>query len=182
MISILILVVLAWTFYIGYSRGLILQAFYSASSILAMIVAAQFYRGLANTLSLWVPYSSAIEGATTYFFPSSQLFQLDQVFYAGLAYLIIYNIVYSIARFFGIFVHLVPRRIFDRLGGNIVAGILAAGVALFVIEMALMVLSTIPMSQIQEPLNSSGLARFIINNTPITSNILKNLWVTNIIG
>ena len=59
-----------------------------------MLVAGAFYKSLAKFISLWVPYANATQGSSTYFFPSSQLFQLDQVFYAGLAYLIIFTAVY----------------------------------------------------------------------------------------
>lgn len=88
-ISLLILLILAWSFYIGYSRGIVLQAYYLLSAIVAFFIASQSYQGLARFLSLWVPYSSATEGATTYYFPNNQLFHLDKVFYAGLAFFII---------------------------------------------------------------------------------------------
>ena len=83
MLSIIILLILAWSFYIGYSRGIVLQGYYAAATMVSMLVAGAFYKSLAKFISLWVPYASATQGSSTYFFPSSQLFQLDQVFYAG---------------------------------------------------------------------------------------------------
>lgn len=182
MISILILLILAWSFYIGYSRGIVLQGYYLLSAIVAFVIASQSYQALSKFLSLWVPYASAVQGASTYFYPSNQLFQLDKVFYAGLAFLIIYTVVYALARFIGIFIHLVPKGNTDSLWYNVASGVIAALISLFVIEMCLTILSTIPMSMIQERLNSSGLASFIINHTPITSSILKDLWVSKMIG
>ncbi len=44
MISLAIILILAWSFYIGYSRGLVLQAFYSMGSIIAMVVATATYK------------------------------------------------------------------------------------------------------------------------------------------
>ena len=181
-ISILILLVLAWSFYIGYTRGIVLQGYYLLASLIAGIIASQSYQGLAKFLSLWVPYASATEGATNYYFPSNQLFHLDKVFYAGLAFFIVYAIVYAVARFVGIFIHLVPKGNTESRWYNIASGVLAILVSLFVIEMFLTIFATVPLAFVQNHLNHSGLASFIINHTPITSSILKNLWVTKVIG
>lgn len=48
--------------------------------------------------------------------------------------------------------------------------------------MFLTVLATIPLPVVQNHLNTSSIARFIISHTPITSGVLKQLWVTKIIG
>ena len=111
-----------------------------------------------------------------------QLFHLDKVFYAGLAFFIVYAIVYAIARFVGIFIHLVPKGNTDSRWYNIASGVMAVLVSLFVIEMFLTIFATVPLAFVQNHLNHSGLASFIINHTPITSGILKNLWVTKVIG
>ena len=165
-ISLLILLILAWSFYIGYSRGIVLQAYYLLSAIVAFFIASQSYQGLARFLSLWVPYSSATEGATTYYFPNNQLFHLDKVFYAGLAF----------------FIHLVPKGNTDSRWYNVASGVIAVFISLFAIEMFLTVFATVPLAFIQDRLNHSGLASFIINHTPITSSLLKYFWVTKVIG
>ena len=70
MFSIIILLILAWSFYIGYSRGIVLQGYYAAATMVSMLVAGAFYKSLAKFISLWVPYASATQGSSTYFFPS----------------------------------------------------------------------------------------------------------------
>lgn len=183
MISIIILLILAWSFYIGYSRGIVLQGYYVVATIISMLIASQFYKSLANQFSLWVPYASATKGSSTYFFPSSQLFHLDKVFYAGLGYLFVFILAYVGARFIGIFINLIPYpNTWDTKWHNIVSGALAVFIALFAFEMCFTILATVPMAAIQERLNASFMIRFIINHTPITSNIIKELWVTQIIG
>lgn len=181
-ISLLILLILAWSFYIGYARGIVLQGYYLLSAIVSFFIASQSYQSFAKFLSLWVPYSSATEGATTYYFPSNQLFHLDKVFYAGLAFLLIYTFVYAIGRFVGIFVHLVPKGNTDSRWYNIASGVLAVFISLFAIEMFLTIFATVPLSFIQNHLNHSGLASFIIKHTPIISGLLKHLWVAKVIG
>lgn len=48
MISLLLLLVLAWGFYIGYRRGLLLQVYYLISAMASAFMAGQFYKGLEN--------------------------------------------------------------------------------------------------------------------------------------
>ncbi|GGE36190.1 CvpA family protein [Streptococcus himalayensis] len=182
MISIVLVLILAWSFYIGYSRGLILQGFYTFMAVLAGVIASQLYRSFAQQISLLVPYANPQNGATTYFFSSQQIFELDQVFYAGLAFLILYTIVYSLGRFVGIFLHLLPLRYLDERTYNVAAGLCSVFVTLFGLQMMLTVLATIPMDLVQTHLNNSGLVRFLVNHVPITTSLLKNLWVTKIIG
>ena len=43
MISILLLLILAWSFYIGYRRGIILQAYYLVATIVSAYFASKYY-------------------------------------------------------------------------------------------------------------------------------------------
>ena len=54
MIGLLVLAIVAWNFYIGYRRGLFMQAYYVVSVIIAMGVAAYFYQPLGEAINLWV--------------------------------------------------------------------------------------------------------------------------------
>ena len=58
MLTFLILLILAWSFYIGYARGIILQSYYFLVTLVALLIAGGSYKGLAKVLSLWVPFSS----------------------------------------------------------------------------------------------------------------------------
>ena len=181
MITILLLLLLAWSFYIGYARGLLLQFFYSVSSLLALLVAGLFYQGLSKTLSLWVPYASATKDAVMYFYSTSQLFDLDQVFYAGLAFFAIFSLVYSLARFLGIFVHLFPIGKWDSQRMHFLSGLLSVGVTLLVLQMGLTILATVPLAFVQNHLQASPILRLLIH-LPGTEQVLHYLWVTKIIG
>lgn len=182
MISILLLLVLAWGFYIGYRRSLVLQVYYFLVAVISAFVAGQFYKSLGDYFHLLIPYANPQEGQGTFFFPSDQLFQLDKVFYAGLAYLLVFGICYSIGRFIGLFLHLIRIK---KLGGTwfrIGAGVLSLLVTLFVLQMALTILATVPMAAVQNPLEKSVVAKHIIQSVPLTTNFIKQLWVTNLIG
>ena len=59
MLTFLILLILAWSFYIGYARGIILQSYYFLVTLVALLIAGGSYKGLAKVLSLWVPFSES---------------------------------------------------------------------------------------------------------------------------
>ena len=182
MISILLLLVLAWGFYIGYRRGLVLQVYYLLVAVISAFVAGQFYKTLGDHFHLLVPYANPQEGQGTFFFPSDQLFQLDKVFYAGLAYILVFGICYSIGRFIGLFLHLIPIKKLDVKWFRIGAGALSLLVTLFVLQMALTILATVPMAAVQNPLEKSVVAKHIIQSVPLPTNFITHLWVTNLLG
>lgn len=182
MISFILLVVLAWSFYIGYSRGLVLQVYYVFASVLSLILASGFYKDLAKIFYLWVPFANATQGSKNAYFESQYLFDLDKVFYAGLAFLLVYTLVYVGLRVLGILMHLFRFVSPDTRLLNSISGLLAVMVTWVSLQMALTVVSTIPMAAIQDQLQASWLAHAMITSTPITSGLLKQLWLTNILG
>lgn len=181
MVSLLILLIFLWSFYIGYSRGLTLQLFYSLASLLSLFVAASYYKTLAKLLTLWVPYSSASHNSVNYFFSQEQLFDLDQVFYAGLAFFVLYSLAYILCRILGIFVHLAPLDRLQQPWAKPVAGLLACFVALFVMQMVLSLASTISLPIVQNQLRGNWLLGMIIQ-FPGGHQIIKHFWVSKIIG
>ena len=182
MISILLLLVLAWGFYIGYRRGLVLQVYYFLVAVISAFVAGQFYKSLGDHLHLLVPYANPQEGQGTFFFPSNQLFQLDKVFYAGIGFLLAFTVFYCISRLLGLFLNLVPTKILDGKYYRIGAGVLSVGVTLFVLQMMLTILATVPLQIVQNSLENSFVARHIIQSIPFTTSLIKQLWVTKLIG
>ena len=182
MLTILLLVILAWSFYIGFSRGIILQSFYTVGAILATIFASSVYRPWSKLISLWVPFINATQGSKTYFFSQAQLFRLSEVFYAGLSFLIAYTIFYCGWRVLGIFLHMIPEEWESRKWTKYLSGFLAVLVTAYSMQILLVTLSTIPMDLVQNQLNRSSLAHFLIQQMPFTSNFLKGLFVTKIIG
>ena len=80
MLTFLILLILAWSFYIGYARGIILQSYYFLVTLVALLIAGGSYKGLAKVLSLWVPFSSPTQQSVNYFYANRYLFQLDGLF------------------------------------------------------------------------------------------------------
>ncbi len=53
---------------------------------------------------------------------------------------------------------------------------------LICLAMALTILATVPLAVIQNSLEKSIVAKHIIQSVPFTTNLIKQLWVTNLIG
>lgn len=182
MISIVLLIVLAWSFYIGYSRGLVVQMYYAFASILALIIASGYYQNLAKFFYLWVPFANAMQGSSNHYFDSKYLFSLDKIFYAGLAFLVIYTLVYGLMRLIGIFVHLLNFANPDTRLTNLISGVISVVVTLISLQLGLTVLSAIPIATVQNLLQDSWMANSIIRYMPVMTDLLKDLWVTSILG
>ncbi|MFC3927282.1 CvpA family protein [Streptococcus caprae] len=177
MINLLIIIAVVWNFYIGYTRGIILQAFYSVSLIVSGIIAGMYYQKIAKLITLWVPYSNPVEGAKVNFFTSVDIFQLGKVYYKGVAFVAIFVAVYLICRLIGIFLHFAPISYFENWVTNTISGGLASLTTLVFSSLGLSVLATIPMDVIQNHLAASSFAKLLINHFPILTAVLQKLWV-----
>ncbi|MGT2866923.1 CvpA family protein [Streptococcus fryi] len=180
MISLLLLFIFAWHFYIGYSRGIVLQAYYTTSAVVAFMFSIFYYKRLADALTLWVPYASPTEESTVFFFKTVNIFELDRVFYSGVAFTIIYVAVFLLLRFLGLFIHFVDHHRFDTSHYQIISGGLSVLLSIFFTTMLLTILATIPISMIQNLLEHNLIFRFLIK-LPILSQLLQYLWVTAIL-
>ena len=150
--------------------------------MISALLAGNFYQSLGKQFDLLIPYANPQEGQGTFFFPSDQLFQLDKVFYAGIGYLLAFAAFYCIGRLIGLFFNLVPTKKFGGKYFRIGAGVLSVGVTLFVLQMILTILATVPLQIVQNSLENSFVAKHIIQSVPITTHMIKQLWVTKIIG
>lgn len=180
MIGLIVLAILVWNFYIGYRRGLLLQGYYTLAVVVAMVVAGTFFRPLAEAINLWIPYANPARDASVAFFTDQNIFSLDRVYYAGVAYLVIYAAVYYGLRFLGIFMHFFKLERLDQPLYHLIGGGLASLVSLVPLTMMGNILATIPLTAIQNPLASSWVARFLINSYFPVSQIIQNLWTSMI--
>ena len=180
MIGCLVLAILVWNFYIGYRRGLFIQGYYTLSVLFAMVVATYTFRGLATALTLWIPYANPARDASVAFFTDQNIFSLDRVYYAGVAFFLVYVVVYYIFHFFGVFLHFFTIDRLDYPRFQVIGGVLASVVCLVPLTMLGNILATIPMEGIQNTLSSSWVARFLINSYFPISQILQGLWVSMI--
>lgn len=179
-ITILILLMLVWAFFVGRSRGLALQTYYTIGSLVAIGIALQNYKALSEKITLWIPFASATANSQLSFYPAKLLFEIDHVFYAVFAFLVIYLVVYGIVRFIGIFLGALENKTLFGSYGDTVAGVLSICSAYFVLSLMMMVVSTVPVATVQNHLYASGLVRFMLNQTPLFSSWLQETFIKQI--
>ncbi|MFS1663640.1 CvpA family protein [Streptococcus sp. zg-JUN1979] len=164
MLTLVILLILSWSFYIGYRRGIVLQGFYTGIAALAFYIASHSFSSLSSQLTLWVPYASPTQESSVAFFQTVALFDLNQVYYSGVAFLVIYTFMYVCGRFLGIFLHLTPISHLENRSLSLVSGVLSVFVTMLSLSIVFAILATIPLTSLQQYLANSSMARFLINS------------------
>ncbi|KAF1295704.1 colicin V production protein CvpA [Enterococcus sp. JM4C] len=181
MVTLFILILLAIAFYSGARRGLTLQLVYTVGYFISYLAAKHYYKDLAPKLELYIPYPSVTENSQLVFFTKEMGLELDQAYYAAIAFLLILFFGWILTRFVGIFAHsltyLPILRQFDWIAGGLLSVVLMY-VGIFLV---LTLLTLLPVDFIQNLFKDSGVARGIVENTPIFSNQIQNLWVNNIL-
>lgn len=182
MLSLLILFILLIAFFSGARRGFAMQAVYTLGYVLSFFVAQHFYKQLANHLELYIPYPAVTSTSKMVFFDQAISFRLDEAFYAGVAFLLILFVGALITRFIGIFVHSLTYVPLLRQVDWLAGGALSVVVAYVTIFLLLSLLVFVPVDFIQNQFSGNSLARFIVEKTPLLSDKIHDLWVTNIIN
>lgn len=174
MVDIILLLVLVIGFFIGFRRGFVLQIVYFAGFIAAYIVAYLFFDDLAPFLKLWVPMPPISEDSAMSLLMNT--FDIEKVYYRAIAF---------VALFFGtkISLHIIGsmldfladlpllRTVNGWLGGAL--GLVEVYLLMFIV----LYLGTLtPIETIQTLMNESVVARGIVENTPVVSGKLKELW------
>ncbi|UOQ46200.1 CvpA family protein [Halobacillus salinarum] len=180
MIDLLLLLILFIGVITGLRRGFILQLFHLISFVAAFIVAALYYDELAPKLTLWVPYPELPETADWAIFFDS--LPLEQAFYNAIAFAIIFFavkiILHIIASMLDFVADLPVLSTLNNLLGGIL-GFIENYVLLFVL---LYIAALVPVASVQNAIDHSVLAQFIIEHTPVFSEQIKTLWIEHVAG
>ncbi len=167
MLSLIIIIFLAYAYYVGTRRGLAMQAVYTLGCLLAFIVARLSYLHMAPKLTLLIPYQSATETSQFAFFSHKTGLELDNAFYAAIAFMLILLVGWLLTHFVAILLHdLTFYPLSHRL--SVVGGGVLSAVTVYVgIFLLLTVLALIPTAGIQSLLSHSILAQGMVRFTPI---------------
>lgn len=180
MISVLIIGLLLLGVLRGLKRGFILQVFHLVGFVVAFIVAALYYDQLADHLNMWIPYPNLPEEETWAVFLDS--LPLESAFYNAVAFAIIFfgvKIILSIISSMLDFVAELPvlHSINGLLGG--ILGFIESYVVLFVL---LYIAALLPLGTVQQAIEHSSVAQFMIEHTPLLSAQLKSLWFEHVVS
>ncbi|MGX7148703.1 CvpA family protein [Enterococcus ureasiticus] len=181
MLTLLILLLFAIGFYTGARRGLILQVLYTFGYLCSYFIARTYYKSLASHLELFIPYPSPTADTKLVFFKQELTLDLDQAFYGAVAFLLILAVGWLVVRFLAIFAHgLVFVPVLKQ--ANWLAGGLISLIVVYIgVFLVLSTVSMLPVDSVQNQFKNSGLARYIIKDTPIFSKQIYNLWIEQMI-
>lgn len=173
MFDLLLIVILIFGFLVGLKRGFILEVLHLIGTIVAFIVAVIYYDELGSMLVLWIPYPELPEGAWADFLAAMPL---ETAFYNAVAFAIIFFatkiILQIIASMLDIVASIPIISSINKILGAIL-GFIEIYVILFIV---LYILALTPLTSVQEWINNSTVALFIIEQTPYLSNKILELW------
>ncbi|MEK4486670.1 CvpA family protein [Psychrobacillus sp. FSL H8-0484] len=174
MIDIIILILLLAGLITGARRGLIVQLIHMTGFIIALIVAYTYYKPLAEKFVLWIPFPAITTGSKLTIAVDS--LDLDQTFYRIIAFAIIFVAVkFALQLLASMFDFLKYLPILGFVS-NIVGAILGFIEFYFIMFVLLYVLALLPIDLIQNLIANSVLTGWMLEHTPILSELVKKWW------
>ena len=174
MIDLFILIALVAGAIVGMRRGLLVQSIHLVGVIAALIVAGAFYRPLAKSFEMLIPYPG-VSGGMALIIPTEGM-DIDRTFYRIFAYVLIFIVakvvIQVIASAFNKYAYLPLFKNWNRIIGALLAMI----EVYIVLYMVLNVLAMLPLQSMIDRLDGSLFVSFIVNHSPIFSMIFENMW------
>lgn len=158
---------------VGIRRGFIMQIVHLSGFIAAFVVAYMFYADLAPKLKLWVPMPHFGNAEASMFF---EAISLDTAYYRAVAFAILFFGTRIATQIIGSMLDFLAHLpILKQINGW-------AGAALGFVEVYLIVFillyigALVPVELVQTSISDSSMATGIVENTPIFSEKLRELW------
>jgi uncharacterized membrane protein required for colicin V production len=177
MLDIILLVLLAAGFLIGIKRGLIMQIVHLAGFIAAYIVAYLYYDDLTPHVKLWVPYPSPSGDSPVGLLLSS--IPLEDAYYRAIAFAILFFATKIILQIFGSMLDFLARLPLLNSANRILGGFFGFIEVYLIAFILLYIASLVPAENIQAYYKDSWLAQEMVENTPVFSEAVKDLWMKN---
>ncbi len=174
MLDIIILILLIAGFITGARRGLIVQLIHMTGFIIALIVAYIYYKPLSEKFVLWIPFPAITSDSKLTI--AVENLDLDQTFYRIISFVLIFMVVkFGLQLIASMFDFLKYLPILGFVS-NVVGAFLGLVEFYFLIFVSLYVLALLPIGTLQGLMDSSILTGWILEHTPILSEIVKNWW------
>ncbi|MDO4903370.1 MAG: CvpA family protein [Limosilactobacillus sp.] len=162
-LTTLIIVILAASYLHGHHRGLLMMVLYSAAYIISWIaarlvapVAGSLVTGMLPNVSDSSSYSGSLLSSV----------DLNGFFSRGIAFILVFSIVSFFCHWFIRRISWVSRLPIIGTIDRLLGGILAFAIGYIIIFVVLLVIQLYPGAWWQLQMANSGLARWIINQTP----------------
>ncbi|RSL32213.1 CvpA family protein [Salibacterium salarium] len=176
MLSLLLLLILLVSFFVGLRRGFILQLIHLVSFFVALFIAFYFYQDLSEYLRLWLPYpeiSSDGDGVVSMAVAS---FDLESVYYSGISFFLLFFVAKILLQIIGSMLDFVTKLPVLKTLNRWLGGVLGLVETYLILFILLITAALMPIEMLQNAIADSWVANAIINHTPILSDWLKDLW------
>jgi uncharacterized membrane protein required for colicin V production len=174
MIDIVIIILLLIGFFIGLKRGLILQVIRLVGYVLAYIVAYLYYKRLAAVLHTAIPYPLQEHADVPDWLKSTDV---ESMFYSVIAFILLFFVTKFAFSLLGQLLNMIAQipilKQLNSLGGGVL-GFVEVYIVLFIV---ILIGTLVPIQPLQSSLNASVLCQTIIDDTPVFSDKMKELWV-----
>ncbi|MCT2535068.1 CvpA family protein [Aquibacillus koreensis] len=172
MIDLLLLGILILGLLIGLKRGFILQLFHLIGFIVSFIIAALYYDDLASKLDMWIPYPDLPEGETWAVFLDT--LPLETAFYNAIAFAALFFVSKIILQIIATMLDFVADLPILNWVNGILGAILGFVETYLLLFIFIYIIALAPVTFIQDLLDQSSVAGYMVEKTPIFSNEIKN--------
>ncbi|WP_240374656.1 CvpA family protein [Bacillus piscicola] len=176
MLSLLILLILCVSFFVGLRRGFILQLIHFVSFFAALLIAFFFYRDLAEYLRLWLPYPKIPSNEDGVISMVMDSFNMESVYYAGISFFLLFFVSKILLQIIGSMLDVVTRIPILKTVNRWLGALLGLAEVYLILFILLITAALLPIEFLQRAIDNSWLANVMIKHTPFLSDWLKNLW------
>jgi uncharacterized membrane protein required for colicin V production len=177
MLDLILLVLLIGGFIVGIRRGLILQVVHLTGFIAAFVIAYLYFDKLAPKLKLWIPYpTTSIEPTLTLFMDA---LNLETAYYNAIAFAILFFGTKIVVQIIGSMLDFLADLPFLRTINRWSGGALGFVEVYLVVFIFLYIAALVPVQYIQTSIEDSFMAKTIVENTPVFSEKVKELWMSD---
>lgn len=177
MISIIILIILAIGFYLGYRRGFLLQGVRFIGYLITFFLANRYYDSLSRFVEMVIPFPAIQPNSTWALYSEQMSFLLDDAFYRVITFALIGLIGWLVTNFLSILFQ--PLMYYEMMHyvDAISGGLLNLGITYGIIFLVLFILSLLPIEFIQQQFVNNPLAYWIVSQSPFLSDFASNMWL-----
>ncbi|MFC7371322.1 CvpA family protein [Fictibacillus iocasae] len=177
MLDIILLLLLAAGFLIGLKRGLIMQIVHLAGFVAAYIVAYLYFDDLTPHVKLWVPYPAPSGDS-----PVGMLLNaipLEDAYYRAIAFAILFFGTKILLQILGSMLDFLAKLPILHSANRLLGGFFGFIEVYLIAFILLYIASLVPAENIQAYYQGSWLAQGMVENTPVFSDAVKDLWMKN---
>lgn len=177
---IFVVIIFLANIYNGIQNGAILQIVRLAGAVVSIWIASMYYLPLAKQLGLLIPYPGLTLETSYAYFPESALYEMDQVFFRLVAFIIIIflvRIVFGMVAYIFKGLKFMPIPKFINFIVGIFSGVTITWIGFFFFFAFLSLLAIEP---VQNFLANSATADFFMLRTPYLSSQLISQLFTGI--